>query len=594
MSSLDSYRRYRQMACAPILLSIALFTAFNSALRAGPADSLLRLVPPDSGATLAVEDLKGTFRDVRESSLYDGLRKLPVVREWLQSGRFQGIQDAVAKVEQTLGEKVGVIRDALLGEAFVLTLHIPSGGRPDEARGILLIRVPDRELLDRVVGRLNAEKIARGEIRRVSDRTHQGVTYHVRETPPGGHDAEFYASLDDHVFAWSNSEALIQGAIDRQSGKSRGLFDEPAFRAVRDGLPARAIAALYVDPRFAVKVLAGSVSNPKPEDERVFALVSRYLGAMNYAGASIAWRDGIVFQTREVFDNEKLTPGMKRWGTRKQSPDSILGRIPATALIAASGPVDPVVILDTITELVAPADRTKLANMFEALKGVMLGLNVRDDVAENFGPGIVAYIERPDVRVRESRLPVVVAIEIARSPSGIKAGAAVANALRTLLAAHALDPKNSAFEGTIQSKIVQGSEITALSVKSPYAFTVMESRLILGTSVGAVARALDSQSDPTSGRVFAKFRETLFPEATHFLAADLRAIHDFTNRARSIMSRRLAGRQKISEAEAARDLAQALALIELFDVAFLSSTVEPGFVAVNRSIGLVRQSATRP
>ncbi len=571
-------------------LAVWLSLAVLPTLGAGLADPLLRLVPGDSGATLAVENLKGTFRDVRESPLYAGICRLPVVKEWLRAGRFQGIHDAVEKVEQTLGEKIGVIRDDLLGEAFVLALHVPPGGRTEEARGILLVRIPNRELLDRILDRVNSAKMARGELRRVAERTHRGVTYHVREAPQGGREEEFYASLDDHVFAWSNSEALIQGTIDRQAGKAQSLSDEPTFRAVRDGLPGRAIAALYVDPRFAAKILASSVSNPKPGDERVFALVSQYVSALRYAGASVSWRDGLIFQTREVFDNEKLTPGMKRWGARRPTPDAVLQRIPATALIAAGGSVDPVAILDTVVGLVGPADRGRLATLFEALKGVMLGLNVREEVVAHFGPGLVAYLERPDAKDREGKLPLVVALEFARDPSGIKAGAAVANGLRTVLAAHVFDPKNNAGEATIQSKPVEGSDVVALSLKTPYAFALAEGRLILGTSTGAVSRALVAQNDPASGRVFTRFREELFPDATHFVAADLKSIHDFTSRARTVVARRLAARQKITEAEAARDLDQALALVELFDVAFVASVVEPGFTAVNRSIGLVRRA----
>lgn len=594
MTRLDPPRRSFWTAFTSALLGLAFFAACRSVLAAGSADSLLRLVPGDAGATLLVEDLKGTFRDVRKSPLYDGLCVLPVVKDWLRSGRFRGMQVAVTKVEQTLGETASVIRDDLLGEAFVLTLHVPSGGRPEEARGLLLVRVPKREMLDRVVERVNAGKIARGEIRRVADRTHQGVTYRVRETPAGGREEEYYASLDDHVFVWSNSETLIRGAIDRQSGKTRGLLDEPTFRAVRDGLNGRAIASLYVDPRFAAKVLASSVWNPRPEDDRVFALASRYLTALRYAGASVAWKDGLILQTREVFDEGKLTPGMKRWASRRENPGAILGRIPASALVVASGSIDPVVILDTLVELVAPGDRAKLANLFESLKGVMLGQNVRDEIVPHFGPGLVAYLERPDGTDRDSRLPIVIALEVARSPSGVKAGLAVANGLRTLLAAHALDPKNKTGDATVQTKTIEGSEVVALSTKTPYAFALAEGGLILGTSTGAVARALISQADPASGRVFARFREAYFPGATRFLAADLKAIHDFTSRARPIVARRLAARQKVSEAEATRDLDQALALIQLFDVAFVTSTVEPGFVAVNRSIGLVKQAETRP
>ena len=576
-----------------MMLSLAIVAMTRSAPGAGASGPLLRLVPNDAGATLAVEDLKGTAREVLDSPLFEAVRRLAVVKEWLDSGHLRGFVDAAEKVEQVLGEKVSMIRDDLLGEAFVLTLHVPANSRPDEARGLLLIRVPNQDLLDRIIVRVNTEKIARGEFRRISDRSHRGVSYHVREMPAAGHDEEFYASLKDRVFIWSNSESLILSAIDRQAGAARGLSEESAFRAVHEGLPDRAIASLYVDPQFVRKMLDASARIPKPEDERLFALATRYLKAVRYAGASVVWREGLVLQTREVFDPEKLTPGMKRWASRRETPDPMLRRIPSTALIVASTSIDPVAVLDTLTELVAPKDRAKLATLWEALKGVMLAQDVRDDVAANIGPGLVAYIERPVEMENGSRFPLVVAFEIARGPAGIKAGAAVANGLRTILAVHALDPKNGDEDATIESRPSSGTDIVGLSKKTPYAFAFADNRLVLGNTVAAVSRALQSQANQKSGGSFAKFREDLFPDARSYLVADLKAIRAFADRSRPDLARKLAARQQITLSEGARELDRALALFSLFDVAYLANTIEPGFLAVNRTIGLVR-SATAP
>lgn len=585
----------RSTAWNAFLFAMALLAGSRTAPGAGPADPLLRLVPADAGATLVVEDLKGTARDVLQSSLFEGVCQLPVVREWLESGRFREVHDALGKVDQALGEKVHVIRDDLFGEAFILTLHVPKGGRPDEARGLLLVRVPNRELLDRLVLRINTAQSDKGELRRVVDRTNHGVSYHVREFPPGGREAEYYATLNDRVFVWSNSESLIHGAIDRQAGTRQGLAEEPAFRAVREGLPGRSIATLYVDPRFVGKVLEASAGTPKPEDERLLAFAGRYLKAVRYAGASVVWRQGVILQTREVFDPEKLTPGMKQWASRRETPDAVLNRFPATALIAARAAIDPVTLIDTLSSLVAAGDRPKLAILMEALKGVMLAQSVREDVAPHLGPGMVASIERPDPNEPEAKLPIVFALEIARSPAGAKAGAAVANGLRTILAVHALDPKNGATNARIITRSAPGSEVVALSDKTPYAFALADGRMVVGNSLGAVTRALVAHSNPTSISNFAKFRDELFPNATNHIAADLKAIHEFASRARPVLARRLSQRQGIPLSDAGLDLDRALALVELFDVAFVASTIEPGFLAVNRTMGLVRlATASRP
>ena len=118
----------------------------GSARGAGPADELFRLVPPDAGVTLAVEDLSGHAREFLASPLAERLGRLPAVRDWLASDRSRRLRNARREVEAALGVDLATIRDGLLGDAVVLTLHVPPGGRPDEARGLLLVRVRDRPL----------------------------------------------------------------------------------------------------------------------------------------------------------------------------------------------------------------------------------------------------------------------------------------------------------------------------------------------------------------------------------------------------------------------------------------------------------------
>src|SRR5207302_9862824 len=101
--------------------------------------------------------------DFLESPLADGLRRLPAVQAWLASDSFKGLKRALQRAETVLGENVATIRDDLLGEAFVLTLRIPPGGKPDDARGLLLVRAPKRALLEKLVKGLDGGSVKNGE-----------------------------------------------------------------------------------------------------------------------------------------------------------------------------------------------------------------------------------------------------------------------------------------------------------------------------------------------------------------------------------------------------------------------------------------------
>jgi hypothetical protein len=136
--------------------------------------------------------------------------------------------------------------------------------------------------------------------------------------------------------------------------------------------------------------------------------------------------------------------------------------------------------------------------------------------------------------------------------------------------------------------------VTALSPSTPFAYALRDARLFLGTSAAAVSRALAATSDPrASGRVD-RVRSAFFPDAADFALADLRSIHDIADRRRPAVLRRLAARQDRPEAEVARDLDQALALIDLFDAGFLTSTLSPDSSGAHRSFGLVRLAPPRP
>lgn len=575
-----------------VVLAVCLGAA-RPARASGPADPLLRLVPPDAGLTVAVEDLKGHARAVFESPLYRGFLRLPAVRAWLASERGQGYRQAKARIESVFKTDLGAVRDGLLGEAAVLTLRTPPGGRPEDARGLLLLRVPDRAMLDRAVAVLNAAQTKKGELARVSPRQVGGVEYHAREFRDGKKPDEFYAHLADRVFAWSNSEDLIRGAIDRQARGSGGLDGVEAARQVRGRLPSRSAVSVFVDPRFLERVLASSPRAAKPEQERLFALLGRYLAAVRYAGAAVAWRDGPVLHTEEVVDPAKLSPGLRRWGDRTDRPDPALARVPPTALAAATAHVDFGVLLDALADLVPEKDRTKWENLVLSLNGMLLGSDLHRDVAPRLGPGATVYLDRPEPDGRRPDPSVVVAAEVGGGPEGARAAAALENALRTILALYGLDEKHGGGKLRVETKDASGGRLTALSPESPFAFAAADGRFVLASTEAAVARALGARTDPSAGSKVERLRAAAPPGATTFAWADLAAIYEFAAPRREALARASAARQNREEDQAARDLDQALALIGLFDAAVFSSAIEPGFVGVHRSLGLVAAPSPR-
>jgi hypothetical protein len=415
---------------------------------------------------------------------------------------------------------------------------------------------------------------------------------------------EYYAVFGDGIFAWSNSEALIQGVVDRKAGGAGpvagSLGDVPEFRTVRDRLPDHAAVSLFINPRFAERAMAASPRPEKPQDQRFAGMIAGYLAALRYAGAALSWQGGPVIHTEELVDPSKLGPSLSRWAARPAPTDPRLTRVPDSALAFATAPLDFVALLDVLKSLSPDEDRPRYESLMLALRGGLLGLDPRDEVAPYLGPGVSGYLERPDSRGNDGtqpqsqRLNRVLTVQVASTAEGARAASAVDNALRTLLALCALDPKNGGGRLRVETRTEGGTVVTFLRGPKPLAFAVHEGRIILANTPDAVGRALAAQADPKASRRLESLHARGMPGASTSAFVDLRALYDFADPIRPALAQRLADRQKRPEADASRDLDQALALARLFDAAYFTSTIDPAFTRVHRTLGFLTRAADTP
>jgi hypothetical protein len=556
---------------------------------AGPADELLRLVPPEAGATLAIEDLSTHSREFCASPLAEGLKRLPAVQAWLASDRYKGFLAARNEIERALDVPVGTIRDRLLGDAVVLAMHTAPGEDPDQAHGLLLVRFRDRGLLDRLIERINIAEKEGGTLLSVDARRHRQTAYWVRNFAPGSKPTEYYTILSDNVFAWSNSESVLQGVVDRKAGAA-GLADDPTFRKLRARLPEHSVASLFINPRYVERMMAADSRRKSPGEEHLSALLARNLSAVAYAGASLEWRDGFVVHTEEAIDASKLDEPLRRWADQPGgSTSSLLARVPTTALAIAATHVDFGAVYDLLIGLAGDADRTQISNGIEVLKGIFLGKDIRTELLPWLGPGILCYVDNLDRETKsEGRFPLVLVVRLGddAGPKGVSA--ALDNGLRTLLAASALDPKRREARLRVESREARGVRMTALvGIRPVLAYAVEHGVLVCGTSAEAVAGYCSGGAQAKGGSRFERFRSAYFSGAETFAFVDLARVREVADAHRDLLARRIAARRGCTEQDAGRDLDQALGLVNLFEGAYFTSTIERDFSAVHRTLGLV-------
>ncbi len=630
--------------------ALGLVLAMASAVRAVdqpayPADFLLRLVPPDVAVVVTVEGLRDQASAFGGSRLATELRQLPAVRAWLESERYRQFEQSRARIEAFLGSSLAEIRDDLLGDAVVLALRLPADGPPEptQASGLLLVRARDQALLTRMIRVINTAQQESGELTRVGDLDRSGVTYHVREFPAGANRLpEWYVTYPDGTFALSNSEALIQEVVDRKrppktapgasgAGASRrgdgdrgatvepGLGSLPRLQAVKRRLPERALARLFVDPRPVARLIAASARPRNPAEGKMLAALERYLAAVDYAGAALVWSDGsLKLHTVETLDPSKLDAWIVRWAGDSRPFDPLLSRLPPTALAVIAVHVDATALHDAIRMLVPEPDQPRLANFETILSGMLLGQDLTARVLPRLGPGAIAYLDSPgDIlgnaansqqkQPSPSPLPLVLVVgmegraekppasgERRQGAAGVEAGGATVadaldNALRTLLAALALDPQRAQGRAKITTRTVAGVAIHTLDFPVSFAYAIDRAAgwVILSTSTDAIARYLEHGTDLQAGARFRRFQAVGFSNAQTFGCIDLEAINRLASRHRDRVVGALAVRQDRPIADVDRDLTQVQALARLIDAAFITTRIDTQATAVERSIGVI-------
>jgi hypothetical protein len=551
-----------------------------------PADPLLKLVPPDAAVTIVVEGVGDRVREFGDSPLGRGLAELPAVAEWKGSEAFRQFDQARREIESALGADLDAIRDKLLGEAVVMALDIGPKGDVENPCGLLLARVRDRALLDRLIRQINDAESKEGTLLEVREETYLGSKYKVRHFAPGTKPDEAYLVLDGGVFAWSNSESLIRGVLERRSGAA-GLASVEEFRRVRSALPENSVASLFLEPSF-LRSLRKEEASPAEQGDPVEILAGRYLEALKYFGVALQLRDGVVLHTHESLDPSRLDEPLRRWAARPGDAEALLRRVPSDSLLLAAGRVDLAAICDEMLMLLDGEERAQAQNILDAMSGMLLGKDPRKEIFPHLGPGIIAYVAQDGDR-SEMRLAVVVAIELS---GGRVVSGAIENGLRTLLALAALDPKRAATGAKVETVEDEGVRLTVLRGPATLlAYYVEPGLLAVGNSAESVAALAKGGATRSGDSAFESLRSRHFPAAKTFLFADLEAIHRLADSRRDLLARKLAAEQGESVESTRRDLDQVLSLARLFRAAYITREVEPDFSSVHHTIGLIERES---
>ncbi len=597
------------MTARPLaLLALACAAAFARAEEA-PTDALLKLLPADAAAALAADDLRGRWADVAGSRLAAEVAKLPAFQDWLRSPNARDFFQARDRILDFLQTSPAEIRDEILGDAAVLAILPPEA--PDaptaRARGLLTLKARKPELLKRLIDQVNIVQKQNGEIAAIVEGSRGGVPVFTRRFPDAaGRPSETYVLFPDGTFAFSNSEAAVLEAVDRETGVDRGpsLLDAAGFATTSAGLSGRPLLRAFLAPEFIRRALDEQPEPADPGGRAVLAAVRGRLGDLDRVGAALDVDDAKVqIRLLQAFKPDALNrpdgaafAPPRPAGERAGRPSPRMMALPETAVAAASFRIDAPAVYRGLLGLVSEPDRPRIAKLETIADALLLGRGLRARILPTLGPRVVAYLDAPDPgapRLGNFPLPVVASIEINDDDPAGPTAEALQNALGATLAALSLDDERVPATARVTTT---ADGVTALDAPYPLAFAIdpQGRQLTVGSSADSIARYLRAGAKADAGERFRAIRDAGFPDCHSYAAADLVALGALAERRKDRLAAAVARREGRAPEDVVADVDRLLGAARLFDAAFAAVRFDEAAGASELRVGLLVRPPAAP
>lgn len=561
---------------AVLLFALALTMAPVQAERR--VDDLLRLVPPDVLAVASVESLREHAARLETSRLAAHLQSLPTFRAWRESDDARRFEQARAEIEQVLGMRLQTLRDDILGDSVVLSLHPGRPDMPANVRGLVLVQPRDAAALERLVSSINDQSRKDKRFERIEPRHWHDAAYSVRLPQAGGEPSDAYAFLSTGVFAWANSEALLREVIDRHAASPPAEI--PAWITTqRLHLPKDALASLQVRASVLADAIEATRTAEGRSNDPVDALARSAARSLESVGMAVRLQDDVECHLLVHLDPDRLEPSLRRL---LQSPRAQTGEdwpIPPSAFAVAAGSWNYAGMLDLILEAVPEDQRPDVSMIETALSGMALGLDVRKEIILNLGPAtqFLALQRSATGGATEGGGPGP------HWPEGVfsvqlrgeaRLAAALANALRTLFAVASLDEKTAPKNPKLDAR--QGSNEWTIHWSAGDAEVVVwvtPSRLVIGSSEAAVGAVRENAAQPVSS-VLETLRAKQANDAVFFLGIDHTGLARWIDGNREWLAAQSSADSGQAIDKSRRELENLVALLGLFQTSAMTVAVE--------------------
>jgi hypothetical protein len=532
----------------------ALGLLLPGAARGGsPRGELLRLVPPDIGFCLLIEDLRGHGNALLESPFVKQFSRSPLVTQALETPEAQKLGIIDQFLQQYLKVSAIQLRDEILGDALVLAYRPGPVGRPAEEQGLLLVRARDPQLLGGLVERINDLQRASGELRELEERQHAGHRYFHRAEASGSR--YYYLRGPVLVFAWQ--EPILRQVIelDREPGGDGESALSREFRLLGIKKP---LAALYINPRAFDPSLSEKAAAATGSQAAGLKALLQYWKALDGLAFSLNLEKDIELTAAFRARPEALPQAARRLLASARAASEVWNRLPEDSMLAAAGRIDVPALIDLLSDFVPEEARRQLRTGIDQTVGAIFGRDGVRQILSAIGPDWGVAVLAPSTDEKSWIPTALAAVRVGKEHK--EASLTVWNALQSL-ATLVVFHQNQARPGALRlgSMVQNGAEVKYLESSADFppgftpAVTLRDGYVVAASSAKTLTQFRTNPSSPPSSAEIPLLR------------LSLRQVSRYLRERRDPLVAYSSTKDQISEEETARRLDHVLSVLQFLD-----------------------------
>jgi hypothetical protein len=214
-------------------------------------------------------------------------------------------------------------------EAGVAVFNIPETGSGQNPDVLIAVATRDVKASQAALDKLRAKQ-AESTGKPFEQGTHEGVTYWFQKSDSG---SDTYVSIFNGFVVLATSEETLFGAIDRVKKGGESLATSQAYQATLAELPKNGAFFTFIDWTALADIVMKNNTSAQLTPEQL-----AQLKAFQTIGLAFTLQpDGVQVDSAVRFDAKQLPAAMQASMNRPGSPNSILAKIPDSALGFYSG-----------------------------------------------------------------------------------------------------------------------------------------------------------------------------------------------------------------------------------------------------------------